>query len=553
MQAPTVSPASLHTISTTPLPPPPLATAPTPDPGSLKPESSSLKPDPSSLLRPRRREKRPEQWKRVQRKTRRVAGQEYVNTRGQLVQPKQMGQPCGCRIKCYSMVDEETRSAIFRGFYALNSYDEQNAYLFGLIRRKELLRPNSLVVSERRTCSYQYFVRSKGREIQVCKQAFANIHAISFKKIRTLSQKLYQNVMFPRDQRGKHGNRPSKISDETKDQVRSHICDVLNSKELRAFVKEDKVTGVDLNLSKMHKNYLKRHEPEAFEDLELGKLLADHQPRVKIWLYSNIYHSEFRCGSLASSLRRQPPDVLEPASSSSAGSAAEGSAGTSARPAARLRSARRPTRAAKRASPTSSAAPSTTVTPAPSIIPTSAPSTAAAPLLLHQLAPLAASEPHTDLMSLAVEQLETGGYQQLVLQPARGAAGAAEPLQLCVPLSCVQPLNLQAQPLNLHHTHAVFSVQQPAVQPAAGSAETPANAGVQLVDRCTQVAPGAGGAPGGQLGKYELAGGGEVTLVTSSAGGAIYDWQIAECVTTPAGAGLVCMTSANSGERVESV
>ena len=48
----------------------------------------------------------------------------------------------------------------------LFSYDEQNAYLYGLIRRHDIQRKRQ-PVSERRTCSYKYYVRIKGKEIQV--------------------------------------------------------------------------------------------------------------------------------------------------------------------------------------------------------------------------------------------------------------------------------------------------------------------------------------------------------------------------------------------------
>ena len=46
---------------------------------------------------------------------------------------------------------------------------------------------------------------------QVCKKAFANIHGISDKKIRTLCIKHEQNILFPRDNRGRHRNRPKKV------------------------------------------------------------------------------------------------------------------------------------------------------------------------------------------------------------------------------------------------------------------------------------------------------------------------------------------------------
>lgn len=119
----------------------------------------------------------------------------------------------------------------------------------------------------------------------------------------------------------------------------------------------------------------------------------------------------------------------------------------------------------------------------------------------------------TDLMSLAVEQVD--GYQQLVLQPA--ARGATEPLQLCLPITCLpQPLNLQAQPLNLHHTHAVFSVQ-----PAQTG---PPSVATQTQQQFAETPPGVevSAAAPVQMADY----GGEVHLVTS-AGAGLYDWQLA--------------------------
>ncbi|XP_037087629.1 uncharacterized protein LOC119108156 [Pollicipes pollicipes] len=280
---------------------------PAPEPASQPAGPAATSDQVKALLRSRRREKRPEEWKRHQRKNRRIAGKEYVNTKGELVQPKQMGDACNCRMKCFNRVDQATREGIFNGFYSLKSYDEQNAYLFGLIRKKEIARISDSS-SERRTCSYQYFVRCKGREILVCKLAFANIHAITFKKIRMLSEKLDQNVMYPRDQRGKHMNRPSKISEEVKDQARKHIAEILKSSELRRFLKEDKVFGLDLNLAKMHKDYLKRFEPMAFQDHLQEKLRLGYQPQLKIWLYSNIYHTEFRFANLEALRTAQQPD-----------------------------------------------------------------------------------------------------------------------------------------------------------------------------------------------------------------------------------------------------
>nr|CAD7448541.1 unnamed protein product [Timema bartmani] len=154
------------------------------------------------------------EWKREKRKRLRVAGKSYINSKGDLVQERKIGEDCRCRRKCYQIVAEEQRHKLFDGYYALNSHDEQNAYLFGLIRKHDIARKRHKD-SDRRTCSYKYFVRIRGKEVQICRLAFAHIHGISPHKIRILCQKQDQNIMFPRDGRGRHENRPRKISEET--------------------------------------------------------------------------------------------------------------------------------------------------------------------------------------------------------------------------------------------------------------------------------------------------------------------------------------------------
>ena len=122
-------------------------------------------------------------------------------------------------------------------------------------------------------------------------------------------------------------------------------------------------------------------------------------------------------------------------------------------------------------------------------------------------------------MNLAVEQL--------VFQTAPRAGGPAEstatPLQLCLPISCVQPLNLQAQPLDLHHPHSVFSVQ---TGPSAG--HSGGDGGGGGAQSQFEPAPQDGAAGGGTMTVQDY-GGAEVHLVTSAAGGgaALYDWQLA--------------------------
>ncbi|KDR17003.1 uncharacterized protein LOC110832095 [Zootermopsis nevadensis] len=216
----------------------------------------------------KKRTRNPSEWKREKRKRLRVAGKAYVNSRGDIVDERKIGEDCRCRRKCYALVTEEERHKLFVGYYSLNSHDEQNAYLFGLIRKTEIARKRSKE-SDRRTCSYKYFVRTKGKEIQICRLAFAHIHGISPHKIRILCQKQDQNIMFPRDGRGKHDNRPRKVSTETLTQIKDHIYSIIKSDRVRDFLKEEKHNGPDLNITKMWKDYLEQFDPN-FYVLHLG-------------------------------------------------------------------------------------------------------------------------------------------------------------------------------------------------------------------------------------------------------------------------------------------
>jgi len=254
-----------------------------PAPTTIQPETAKEK---------KKRTRNPDNWKKEKRKRAILSGQAYVNTKGELVGPRAIGPDCSCKNKCFHAVSDDNRSAIFNGFYSLKSYDEQNAYLYGLIRRHDIQRKRK-PVSERRTCSYKYYVRIKGKEIQVCKKAFANIHGISDKKIRTLCIKHEQNILFPRDNRGRHRNRPKKVTPELVTLIKHHILKMLSGPNGSDFIKTDKNQGPDVNISKLHKSFLQQYEPEAV-DTENDKVIKDYDAKVKSWLYFKVFHEEFK-------------------------------------------------------------------------------------------------------------------------------------------------------------------------------------------------------------------------------------------------------------------
>ncbi|KAJ0184347.1 hypothetical protein K1T71_000770 [Dendrolimus kikuchii] len=196
----------------------------------------------------------PESHKQKQKRLR-IAGLEYINSKGKVVPPKQPGPDCLCRRKCFQNVPEDVRLKIFHGFYSMKSRDERNAYLFGLMRQVDIKRKR-VKSSSRRSCTFEYFVRVKGRETQVCQTAFRHIHAINEREVRVLCKKMVDGVMFPSDNRGKNRNKTEQ------DEIKNHIYSIVHTHRLKDFIRLDKIAGLEINISKMWKDYIKIYDPD---------------------------------------------------------------------------------------------------------------------------------------------------------------------------------------------------------------------------------------------------------------------------------------------------
>ncbi|XP_046978831.1 uncharacterized protein LOC124544358 isoform X2 [Vanessa cardui] len=146
----------------------------------------------------------------------------------------------------------------------MKTHDEQNAYLFGLMRQVDVKRKR-VKSSSRRTCTFEYFVRVKGRETQVCQTAFKNIHAITERKVRVLCKKMDDGVMFPSDNRGKNSHRRSgevRLPTTVIEQIKNHIYSIVHTHRLKDFIRLDKIAGLEINISKMWKDYIKTYDPD---------------------------------------------------------------------------------------------------------------------------------------------------------------------------------------------------------------------------------------------------------------------------------------------------
>lgn len=204
------------------------------------------------------------EWHKQKQKRLRIAGLEYINANGKVVPPKQPGSDCNCRRRCFQRVPEDIRLKTFQGYYSMKTHDEQNAYLFGLMRQVDVKRKR-VKTSSRRTCTFEYFIRVKGRETQVCQTAFKNIHAITERKVRVLCKKMDDGVMFPSDNRGKNSHRRSgevRLPSGILEQIKNHIYSIVHTHRLKDFIRLDKIAGLEINISKMWKDYIKTYDPD---------------------------------------------------------------------------------------------------------------------------------------------------------------------------------------------------------------------------------------------------------------------------------------------------
>ncbi|CAH1103747.1 unnamed protein product [Psylliodes chrysocephalus] len=105
--------------------------------------------------------------------------------------------------------------------------NEQDAHLSGLIQIKRVSRrrPRETPDDKRKTkcASFCYSVRSGGKHIILCQDAFVKIHSITPARIRRLQNSLVTVGKSPRDKRGLHSNRPNKFCNEVIFLTEAHI------------------------------------------------------------------------------------------------------------------------------------------------------------------------------------------------------------------------------------------------------------------------------------------------------------------------------------------
>lgn len=182
-------------------------------------------------------------------------------------QSHEQGNPCNCKMKCFENIMGNERSKIIIDFNSLACWDRQTIHLAGLISVFEISRrrprQNENEASFRQK-TFKYKVRvfknDNLEEVYVCQKAFLSLHGISKKRLENIQKSLKKSGAAPTDMRGKHENRPKKLSSETKECVVTHISSFKGRESHYSMKKTQKVyLPEELNVQKMHAMYREKY------------------------------------------------------------------------------------------------------------------------------------------------------------------------------------------------------------------------------------------------------------------------------------------------------
>lgn len=144
----------------------------------------------------------------------------------------------------------------------MRNKDEQDSHLCGLIALHSIARRRQRTANEDtqkpHSAAYTYKLRIAGTDIPVCKKAFISIHGIGKHRLSRIQQSLVMTGKSPIDQRGRHGNRPTKITNEMKNIVEYHINSFQATKSHYSLRDNPnrRYLSEELSISKMHALFL---------------------------------------------------------------------------------------------------------------------------------------------------------------------------------------------------------------------------------------------------------------------------------------------------------
>lgn len=208
--------------------------------------------------RPRKRQRKPENYPKNVAKHKRNSGLSYTTKKGATVNAKVFRDiDCQCKMKCHGLISVEERRSLHKQFWDIGDFGTQNAYLCGNVQHSDVVRLRARDGSRPpRTFMNQYFLSFKNNTIHVCKKFFLDTFQISDGRLCRVLAKFRAGISPGNDQRGKKVN-PRRVPQQELNFVKEHIQSFpsYESHYTRAHNPNKKYLNESLDLRKMYDLY----------------------------------------------------------------------------------------------------------------------------------------------------------------------------------------------------------------------------------------------------------------------------------------------------------
>ena len=242
--------------------------------------------DTGRLSRPRKKVPMPATWAQNVAKRLRNEGKEYISRKTkQRVRGREIGAPCSDG--CFERITMPVIEKVHKDFWALGSFDLQNAFLQKQVRPvavKRRRKPIDPVKGARfRTGNLEYKITHANKDYSVCAAGFFSIFDITRMRVNTAMKKVSSTGTPVPDKRGKH-TQARTVGDAEKEYVIKHIkrLPTVSSHYTRAKSRHRRYLESNLSIEKLYQMYL--------------IWMAEENPdgeKVKSSYYRKVFNEEF--------------------------------------------------------------------------------------------------------------------------------------------------------------------------------------------------------------------------------------------------------------------
>lgn len=238
-------------------------------------------------------------WERNVTKEKKAKGIGHISLRKKVVPPRVTGPDCLCRKKCFVSVSDEDKISLISIFNSIGDKSKQDTFLGGLIHLNPVVRHRSRNGSRpNKTCSVQYEIRLGTRVISVCKKAFCSLFGMGKTAVDRIVNKLQNHIPSPTDNRGKHQNRPNKLSEDINFKISTHINSFpkRQSHYSRSDNSNTRYLSPNLSVAKLYRMFLEKYEPNFWTiyntEVSEGREITV-KPTVKYQYFAKYFASNF--------------------------------------------------------------------------------------------------------------------------------------------------------------------------------------------------------------------------------------------------------------------